>query len=96
MVAPLQKRRDIVRSRYYAMVHCDCVNDEGDVVKRDVRVNGRRNSVRAYMEEARRIDMSCIPRSVTVYKQIGIMDVDTFVRCCEKLTRTETHEIPLA
>ena len=95
MVAPLQKRQDIVRSRYYAIVHCVRVNDEGDIVERDVRVNGRRNSARAYMEEARRIDMSCIPRSVTAYRQTGIMDVDTFVSCCEKLTRTETHEIQL-
>ena len=95
MVAPLQKRKDIVRSRYYAIVHCVRVDDKGDVVERDVRVNGRRNSVRAYMEEARRIDVTCIPRSVSAYRQTGIMDVDTFVTCCEQVSRTETHEIQL-
>ena len=95
MVAPLQKRRDIVRSRYYAIVHCVRVDDAGDVVERDIRVNGRRNSAKAYMEEARRIDMTCIPRSVSAYRQTGAMDVDTFVHCCEKFTRTETHEVQL-
>lgn len=96
MVAPLQKRQNIVRSRYYALVHCVRVDNEGNVVERDIRVNGRRNSARAYMEEAHRIDMTCIPRTVTAYRQTGVMDVDTFVSCCEKLTRTETREVPLA
>lgn len=95
MVAPLQKRQDIVRSTYYAIVHCLRVAPDGTLEDRDVRVDGRRNSVRAYMEEARRIDMSCFPRNVTAYRETGVMDVDTFVACCRKVSRTETREIPL-
>ena len=95
MVAPLQKRQDIIRSTYYAIVHCLYVGSDGTIEHKDIRVNGRRNSVRAYMEEARQIDISCIPQNVTAYRETGVMDVETFVACCRKLTRTETHELPL-
>lgn len=47
------------------------------------------------MEEARRIDVSCVPQNVTAYRETGVMNVDTFVACCRKVSRTETHEIPL-
>ena len=96
MVAPLQKRQDIVRSTYYAIVHCLCVGTDGTIEHKDIRVDGRRNSVKAYMEEARRIDMSCVPQTVTAYRETGVMDVESFVACCRKVSRTETHEIQLA
>lgn len=96
MVAPLQKRKDIIRSTYYAIVHCLHVGVDGTIENKDIRVDGRRNSVKAYMEEARRIDMSCVPQNVTAYRETGVMDVDTFVACCRKVSRTETHKIPLA
>lgn len=93
MVAPLQKRQPIVRSVYYAIVHAIVVRPDGSIVKEDVRVDGRRNSVGAYFEEARRINRRCVPQTISVFKETGIMEVEQFVELARRHSRTEVHEL---
>lgn len=93
MVAPLQKRQPIVRSVYYAIVHAIVVQSDGTITKEDVRVDGRRNSVGAYFEEARRINKRCVPQTISVYKETGIMEVELFVELARRYSRTEVHEL---
>lgn len=93
MVAPLQKRQPIVRSVYYAIVHAIVVQSDGTITKEDVRVDGRRNSIGAYFEEARRINKRCVPQTISVYKETGIMGVEQFVELARRYSRTEVHEL---
>lgn len=93
MVAPLQKRQPIVRSIYYAIVHAIVVQSDGTITKEDIRVDGRRNSVGAYFEEARRINKRCVPQTISAYKETGIMEVEQFVELARRYSRTEVHEL---
>lgn len=93
MVAPLQKRQPIVRSIYYAIVHAIVVQSDGTIAKEDIRVDGRRNSVGAYFDEARRINKRCVPQTISVYKETGIMEVEQFVELARRYSRTEVHEL---